>query len=118
MRNTHIEIMFVALSDMNVVSKVDAFFSNLKFPWSKDKDVQAIIGAVLAFRVSKAEDNSNWKFERIWAKTYGVQTSVLAWSTQLGLLTVGMDNGKVNSIRVTAESQYKKNEDVFGLLII
>lgn len=104
-------LMFVALSDMSIVSRVDAYFNNLKLLWKKDKESEAIVGAVVAYRVGKEADESV-KFERLWAKTYGFQTNVLAWSGPFHLLAIGMDDGKVHGIRSTPEAGYKTFEDV------
>ncbi len=107
-------ILFVALSDMDVVSRVDAYFTNLKLPWDKKNDVQTIVGAVLAYRVTPGRD-SDWKFDRLWVKTYGFQTNILTWCPSLNLLAVGMDDGFVHGICVTPETGFKSHADVLLL---
>jgi len=105
-------MLFLALSDMSMISRVDAYFTNLKFPWDKKPEIQTVVGAVIGYKVKKNQENqlAPWEFERMWVKPYGKQTSVLAWNQGLGLLAVGMDDGFVHGLKVTSENGYKLSE--------
>ena len=106
-----IGMLFLALSDMNISSRMDAFFTNIKLPWDKDSG-QIIVGAVLGYKVTKG---ATWKFERLWVQPYFLQTNILAWCGPLNLLTVGMDDGFVHGLKVTAASSYTSHEEVFTI---
>ena len=105
-------VLILALSDMNVASKLDAFFVNLGFSIAKKTDTQVILAAILAYRVTKDVNNIIWKFEKLWLKTYGVQINNICWGESLNLLTVGMNDGKINALKVNAENKYSSYEDV------
>ena len=105
-------VLFVALSDMNLTSRIDAYISNLSFPWSKKKETQVTVGALLVYKVEKTPEATNWVFTRLWVKSYAVQTNILSWAAELKLLTVGMDEGQIHCIRVLPESGFVQHEDV------
>ena len=103
----------MAMSDMDLLSRVDAYFTNIKLPWEKKQsELSAIIGAVVGYKATKDPATSEWKFERLWVKVYGIQTNVLAWCESLNLLVIGMDDGKVYGAKMTSESGYTSHDDV------
>jgi hypothetical protein len=103
---------------MDLVSRVDAFFSNIKFPWEKPTQAQVAVtvGAIIAFSVTK-EEKGGLKFAQLWGKSYVDQTSVISWSPQLKILAIGMDDGRAHCIRVGTDKKYTTHEDVFKNII-
>lgn len=58
---------------MNVASRVDSYLTNMKLPWEKDlPPVIVSVGAVECY----IQDNLNeFKFDRVWTKTFSCQVS-------------------------------------------
>ena len=108
----YIGIMFIALSDMNLTSRIDAYISNISFPWSKKKEAQVTVGALIVYKVEKDAASGPWKFTRLWVKSYSVQTNIIYWAAELKLLSVGMDEGDIHCLRVAPDTGYVQHEDV------
>ena len=66
------KILFVACSDMNIASRIDAYITNVNFPWEKKTDSHITVGAIFAFRV-KEDSSHGLTFEKLWAKSYPIQ---------------------------------------------
>lgn len=65
--------MFVAMSDMNITSRLDSYITNMSMPWEKKEakqkksDNYSTVGAVALYKVKLAheEDDTSqkiWKF--------------------------------------------------------
>jgi len=63
--------LFALISDMNVASRMDAYLTNIKFPWEKDLPDVIISVGVLECYIQPNKDE--WKFDRIWVKTFNCQ---------------------------------------------
>jgi hypothetical protein len=72
---------FVAMSDMNIVTRLDSYFTNFTMPWEKKNtkketmkdDAVATVGALQHFKIleqGNGKDNI-WASTPTWAKTYG-----------------------------------------------
>ena len=46
-------VMFMCLSEMKITSRIDAYLTNVTFPWEKTSENFIIVGAVVCYRVSK-----------------------------------------------------------------
>ena len=81
---------FVAMSDMNIVTRMDSYFTNMKMPWERKKkeitqsqksplqeEAVATVGCIQHYRIQ--ENDVEWKISPTWAKTYGSQTNILHW---------------------------------------
>ena len=101
-------ILFIALSDMNAVAKIDAYFTNFKVFWNKESETQSIIGGILCYRVNRG----TWSFDRLWAKCYGSRISVLTWEGTTELLLIGTDEGYVNALKTSAINSYIDYKEV------
>lgn len=94
-------LMFLALSDMKITSRIDSYLTNMSMPWDnkKDKkapgDTYATVGAILFYRVGLRESNGEWVFTRLWAKNFSAQTNILCWSPEKQQMYLGMDNGRI-----------------------
>lgn len=104
--------MFIALSDMKITSRIDAYFTNLKLPWEKPTATHVTVGALVAYKVSKEAETGTWKFDRVWVKSYPVQTNILCWDNSLNMLAVGMDDGNIYYLKIAPEYRYMQYEDV------
>ena len=100
-----IEIMLVALSDMNITSRVDAYLTNITFPWEKKSESHATVGALFVYRV-RIEEDEQWTFERLWSKSFPSQTSAMHWNQEVNLLCVGLDSGKIHLLTIPEKSHF------------
>ena len=59
-------LLFVAMSEMQLASRLDSYITNFTMPWEKkdekDTTVYATVGAVACFKVTQKEDDS-WAFQ-------------------------------------------------------
>ena len=76
---------FVAMSDMNLVTRLDSYFTNFTMPWEKKsgqekksvlrEDAVSTVGALQHFIIKEVKGSgptpNNWAFQATWAKTYG-----------------------------------------------
>ena len=66
------KLFFCVTSDMNALSRVDSFFTNMTMPWEKkDKSKSEIalsVGVLEVWAQKKGGDNSNYK--RLWCKNF------------------------------------------------
>ena len=85
------DFLFIAVSDSKITSKIDAYITNLTFPWEKESTAPMAIGALIIYSIEKkSKDNSGWKFDKKWAKTYNSETNILCWDKITKLLCLGM----------------------------
>jgi hypothetical protein len=106
------KICFVACSDMNIASRVDAIFTNMNFPWEKKTDSHITVGAVFAFRVKEDSVTGVLVFEKLWAKSYPTQTGVISWDPDSNTLAVGLDDGKIYFYKTSPDSGYMHYEEI------
>jgi WD40 repeat protein len=98
-------ILFIACSDMNITSRVDAYITNVNLPWEKKIESHITVGAVFVYKVS-IDSNGVYYFDKLWAKSFPVQTGVIYWDTESSTLAVGLDNGKINVFKANVESGF------------
>ena len=88
-------LLFFALSDMKITSRIDSYLTNVSLPWEKKDDTYATVGALIFYRVGLREKDGEWVFTRLWAKNFPVQTNVLHWSPEKEMMFLGMDDGRI-----------------------
>jgi hypothetical protein len=104
-------VLMIACSDMNITSRVDAYITNVNLPWEKKIEAHISVGAVIAYKVS-IDSNGTHYFDKVWAKSYPVQTGVVYWEGESNIMAVGLDNGKINVFKVHPESNFMQFEEV------
>lgn len=67
-------LMFLACSDMNIASRLDAYVTNFNLPWEKKTDAHISVGAVFAFKVTVNSEGS-YVFDKLWAKSFPTQVN-------------------------------------------
>lgn len=105
-------IFFTAISDMSVTSRVDSYLTNMKMPWEKEvpPGTTVTVGAVECYlQTGKLEDV---KFEKLWTKTFQTQVINLYWDQATSNLIVGKDDGTITVLKVSAELNYIKYDEV------
>jgi len=96
---------------MNVASRVDAYLTNMKMPWEKEAPPTLLsVGALECWIVSSGDEE--YKFERVWSKTYPLQAICLHWETESQTLLVGLDEGKLNILKIAADVNFLRYEEV------
>lgn len=68
------KIMFVALSDMQITSRVDSYLTNVKFPWEQKTENHSTVGALCCYRTqgfAESEEGSvDSEVNRLWSKSF------------------------------------------------
>lgn len=60
---------------MNITSRVDAYLTNVNFPWEKKTDTHVTVGALMLYRFKV--DNHSHSFEKLWVKSYPTQVRII-----------------------------------------
>lgn len=106
--------MFVINSDTNVLTRLDAYMTNMKMPWESEAGGQTLIP------VSCTEcwtHDARGEFERSWTKLYNSQAICLFWEPRSCTLIVGLDSGSINLLVVPEKEQkFKRYEEVDACL--
>jgi hypothetical protein len=96
---------------MNVASRVDAYLTNMKMPWEKEAPPTLLAVGCLECWV-KVNDESDFKYERMWNKTYPSQAICLYWDGTTSTLLIGLDEGKINLLKVPPESGFVRFDEM------
>jgi hypothetical protein len=74
------------MSDMNLVTRLDSYFTNFTMPWekknpNKQNDAVSTVGALQHYKIVEQGPGkeNHWQSTPTWAKTYGSQTNILHW---------------------------------------
>jgi len=94
-------LLFFALSDMKITSRLDSYLTNMNLPWEQKDDTYATVGALIFYRVGLRETDGQWVFTRLWAKNFPVQTNILYWIPEKQQMLLGMDNGRIYVFSIT-----------------
>jgi hypothetical protein len=71
------------------------------------------VGALVTYKVTVDPADDQWKFDRMWTKTFPSQTSCLFWNEEMEQLYVGLDNGRIHSFKIPKEYNYMRYQEVF-----
>ncbi|KAM3143094.1 hypothetical protein pb186bvf_004680 [Paramecium bursaria] len=114
LRDFHFEksqnVIFILSSDMNVASRFDAYLTNMKMPWEKEAPPTLLAVGCLECWV-KANDENEFKYERVWNKTYPSQAICMYWDPTTSTLLVGLDEGKINVLKIPAENGFARYDE-------
>ena len=89
--------------DMNPVSRVDSYFTNLKMPWdSGNKDIIFSIGL---FEVNLVRGDKDLKFAPLFNVSFNTQAICMDYSEVLDMFAVGFDDGSVRIYKVNRNSR-------------
>jgi hypothetical protein len=102
---------------MNITSRVDAYITNVNLPWEKKSDAHISVGAVFAYKVS-IDSNGSYFFDKLWAKSFPVQTGVIYWEPDSNILAIGLDNGKINVFKVNSETGFVQFDEVISFNLV
>lgn len=92
--------LLVLNSEMSITTRVDSYLTNMKMPW--EKTAPPVIMGVSAL---ECYIETGGKYERLWSKSFKVQSICMSWDSEKETVYVGCDDGKVLGIQV--KSEYK-----------
>jgi WD40 repeat protein len=104
-------LMFTAISDMSVTSRVDSYLTNMKMPWEKELPPGTLV-TVGAIECYIQANTNEFKFDRLWTKTYQTQIIVVFWEPTACILVVGGDDGTLSVLKVSSELNFIKYDEV------
>jgi len=105
-------LLFTAISDLSVTSRVDSYLTNMKMPWEKELPPGTLVtvGAVECY-MNTGKDGEI-KFDKLWTKTFQTQVIHLLWDSASNLLITGKDDGSITVLKVSAELNFIKYDEV------
>ena len=109
--------MFVIIGNMSLFARLDANLTNMSFSTEKRKtETHVTVGALLVYKVSHLNGDfyGEWKFDRLWVKSFPVQAIVMKWDPTLKLLAIGMDNGNIHCFKIASDHKYMQYEEVIS----
>ena len=102
--------MAVLMGDMNILSRADSYFTNMKMPWDNEGP-QDIVFSVGLFETLVQRPNEETSFIKAMNFSYGYQAISITHSEMLGMFAVGLDNGYVHLYKVQANKLNQITED-------
>ena len=96
-------LLFVAMSEMNIGSRLDSYITNFTMPWEKKKQknasnnnaVYSTVGAVALYKMKLTKNAEGvvegWTFTHLWTKNFALQTGSMTWDDNEGILYIGFD---------------------------
>jgi len=99
---------------MNITSRLDSYLTNFTFPWEKataGQENSSTVGALVVYKVSMTATD-DWKFERMWTRTFNSQTNVLHWCAEMETLFVGLDSGVTHQLFIPKEYNHMRYQEV------
>ena len=86
-------------------------------PWEKGQDNNnySVVGALVVYKVA-VDKEGQWRFDKMWTKTFNSQTNVLYWCADMETLFVGLDNGRIHSFKIPKEYNYMRYQEVCSII--
>jgi WD40 repeat protein len=102
-------ILFLALSDMDTATRIEAYFSTL--PLFKKADKKVILGNIACYMIVNKE--GRWEFKHLWSKGYATRMNLITLSGKL--LLAGTVSGFIYGLDIDFESANKQAKDTIAL---
>lgn len=96
------------LGDMNAVSRVDSYFTNMRMPWESAEPKELVYSVGLFETLVQKPNDDN--FLKAINFSYGYQAISMAYSELLSMFAVGLDNGYVHAYKVEGHRLNKISE--------
>ena len=88
---------------MSVMSRLDAYITNLKMPWESEKGELATLPVGIVECWIK---DSEGDYKPSWSKTYNSQAICVYWDHITRTISVGLDSGSINFLNVSKTNGY------------
>ena len=95
---------------MNISSRLDAYFTNVNLPWEKKTNSHVTVGALIVYRYK--QEGEAYYFDKLWTKSYPMQTGSVYWDNESSHLLVGLDNGIIICYKVAPELNYLQYDEI------
>ena len=102
-------IIFLACSDMDMKSRIEAYITNTNLPWESKTNTHISVGAFFVFRVLYNPEKG-FKFEKVYAKSFPEQTGCISWNRKSNTIHIGLDNGKIVFYKLNPDSNFSQYE--------
>ena len=102
-------IIFLACSDMDMKSRIEAYITNTNLPWESKTNTHISVGAFFVFKVLYNPDKG-FKFEKVYAKSFPEQTSCISWNRISNTIHIGLDSGKMIFYKLNPDSNFTQFE--------
>ena len=98
-------IIFLACSDMELKSRIEAYITNTNLPWESKEHTHVSVGAFFAFKVLYNPDKG-FKFEKVYAKSFAEPTGCISWNRTSNTIHIGLDSGKMVFYKLNQDSNF------------
>ena len=110
----HKGIMLMCCSDMNIVSRADSYLFNFSLFSNKKDDLHFPLGAAFVYQCED-DKKDGYIIHKIWAKSFPIQTGVIAWDDIEEVYSVGNDDGKIYCFKAVPNTHYLKMNQIIEL---
>lgn len=115
------EVLFVSLSNENVLSKVESMFSNFTFFWETKTDSFMTLGAICVFLIKHNSERdkrsegiiNDFTFKRIWTITLPIQIGVIHYEQRAQLIAIALDDGRISLYKHSSPNCYIDFKEIF-----
>ena len=97
------QLLFLVLSDMNTIARIDAYVSKLSI--FKNMDRKSVLGSVICYRIITVGDALN--FKHLWSMSYDTRINILNYGDSLDTIIAGGSNGFGYGIKLQLENEGK-----------
>lgn len=105
------EVFIVGTGEFNALSRLGAYVTNMKLPWEEDLPTLMPVGSAECWAYMPHER----VYKQVWSKIYPAQ--VLCLSLAADSLFVGLENGAIDWLRISAEHRYRQVREVEELAL-
>ena len=102
--------MCCLLGDMNAISRVDSYFTNMKMFWEKEEPKELVYSVGL-FEVMTKREADEFAYVKTANYSYGYQCICFTFSEILGMFAVGLDNGYIHCYKIENNRLNKLSEE-------
>lgn len=104
-------LIFVAMSEMKIASRMDSYLTNWSMPWEKkqtDKEkannpTYSTVSAVAAYRIkNKPDGRPGFDLQKLWIKTFPLQIGCMHFQAETETIFIGFDKGVVHRLALTS----------------
>lgn len=92
---TDSNVFMALLSDMNTVSRIDSYITNLKMPWDKSEKNE-IFFSVGRLEMYIIKDHAKFKFQLAFGLPFGSQAICCVFDSANDFFGIGCDDGSVH----------------------
>ena len=104
------KLFFCVVSDMNPISRVDSYLTNMNMPWDKTKDQVLLSVGVLEAWLQTKKGIEEYTYEKLWYKNFKSQAICIHYNPTLKIICAGCDNGTLVTLSYDVANPLKYKE--------